>query len=197
MLQGHGDDIYNCKYEIKSNFSSNIGKQDLSALCTVLQSQIHLIRSYPEPNADALAQLIAEKNQIDRNTVCITNGATEAIYLIAQAFQERKSAIIIPTFSEYEDACSLNNHQISFYKEMESISGMENLVWLCNPNNPTGNVYQKDKLKSIIQQYPNTFFVLDQSYESLTGQSVFNIQEAISIDNLILIHSMTKQYAIP
>ena len=198
MLRGHGDDIYNHKQEIKSNFSSNIyGKQDLTSLFAYLKSKIHLISSYPEPDAASFAQLIAEKNEVEKNTIVVTNGATEAIYLIAQTFRKNKSAIIIPTFSEYEDACAANEHSLFFYQNIEEINGTENLVWLCNPNNPTGKVYEKDELKKYILRYPKTLFVIDQSYESLTNQSVFSMQESLGFSNLILVHSMTKQFAIP
>jgi threonine-phosphate decarboxylase len=51
----------------------------------------------------------------------VTSGATEAIYLIAQAYRESHSAVLIPTFSEYEDACRINGHRISYIHSLDEI----------------------------------------------------------------------------
>ncbi|MFV0417258.1 MAG: threonine-phosphate decarboxylase [Dysgonomonas sp.] len=198
MIEGHGDDIYSYNKEIISNFSSNVyGRQDMSALDEHLQRNIHSIHSYPEPDAKSFASLIADKNNISINNVCITNGATEAIYLIAQSFANNKTAVIIPTFSEYEDACRIHNHKLSFYEKLDDVTADTQLVWLCNPNNPNGYVYDKDALKDIIKLHPNTYFVFDQSYEYFTDQPVMKIKEAVDFKNVILLHSMTKEYTIP
>lgn len=198
MIEGHGDDIYSYNKEIISNFSSNVyGRQDMSALDEHLQRNIQIIHSYPEPDAKSLAQLIAKKSNVSIDNVCITNGATDAIYLIAQAFANSKTAVIIPTFSEYEDACRIHNHKLSFYEKLDDITVDKQLVWLCNPNNPNGYVYDKDFLKDFIKQHPDTYFVFDQSYEYFTDKPVMKINEAIAFKNVILLHSMTKEYAIP
>lgn len=197
MIEGHGDDIYSYS-KVISNFSSNVyGRQDMSPLDEYLQRNIQIIHSYPEPDAKSLARLIADKNNASTDNVCITNGATDAIYLIAQAFANTKTAVIIPTFSEYEDACRIHGHQLSFYEKLEDITDDIRLVWLCNPNNPNGYVYDKDFLKDIAERHPDTYFIFDQSYEYFTDKPVMKINEAIGFKNVILLHSMTKEYAIP
>lgn len=71
------------------------------------------IRSYPEPEPYSLEQALAHSLHLsDGKEVCVTNGATEAIYLIAQTFRGKNSAILMPTFSEYADACRLHHHKI-------------------------------------------------------------------------------------
>lgn len=198
MIEGHGDDIYGYDREIISNFSSNVyGKQDMSVLDKHLQANIHSIHSYPEPDAISVLQLIANKNNVSVENVYVTNGATEAIYLIAQAFANSKTAIIIPTFSEYEDACGIHGHNLSFYLRLEDVPADTQLVWLCNPNNPTGYVSDKAMLERVVRLHPNTYFVFDQSYEYFTDKSLLTINEAVRFENVILLHSMTKQYAIP
>ena len=198
MLKGHGDEIYDYNREIVSNFSSNIyGKQDLSALQRHLCSRMDLIHSYPEPDAASLVRLLADKYRISANNVCVTNGATEAIYLIAQTFQASQTGIIIPTFSEYEDACSIHKHTLSFYKNPDEISGNEQLVWICNPNNPDGQVHETNYLNKIVEQNRSTIFVFDQSYGYFSKKTVWDIRQAIKSENVILLHSMTKQYAVP
>lgn len=199
MIQGHGDDIHSCQTEIKINFSSNVyAKQDMSELDAFLSSNIHLIHSYPEPDAFSLAEVIANKYHITTNNIAITNGATEGIYLIAQAFREKSSTIIIPTFSEYEDACAMNKHKLNYSTSLSAISKDTDLVWLCNPNNPDGKAYDRDILSDFISHHPHILFIIDQSYVAFTEER-FSLPSKTSIEheNLIILHSLTKCYAIP
>lgn len=198
MIDGHGDDIYKYGQKITSNFSSNIfSKQDFPALREHLCSCLHLIYSYPEPDAHSLSSLLSKKYELNAKNICTTNGATEAIYLIAQAYKGSQSSIIVPTFSEYEDACRIHSHKLSFIKELQNIEPPTEMVWLCNPNNPTGFTYDIYYLKDIVKQYPDTLFVFDQSYGYFTNKKVWNIKEAAEYKNVILLHSMTKEYAVP
>lgn len=198
MILGHGDDIYKHKHQIVSNFSSNVDThQDLSALRNHLCLHIDVIHSYPEADAHSLIEALACKNSIATGNVCVTNGATEAIYLIAQAFRGSRTSIVIPTFSEYEDACTIHAHQLQFVTLLDDIDANVELVWLCNPNNPTGTIYNKDYLISFVNQHPNTYFVFDQSYEAFCSQELLSTQEAIDLPNVILLHSLTKCFAIP
>ena len=113
MLQGHGDDLYRFARPIRANFSSNVpGRVDLGALKAHLQAHLDLIGHYPEPEPYTLEAALAGRLRIDPAAVCVTNGATEAIYLIAHAFARSHSAILQPTFSEYADACRLYHHLI-------------------------------------------------------------------------------------
>lgn len=198
MINGHGDDIYRYKDKILINFSSNIYvKQDMSALHEFLCLELRKVHSYPEPDAFSLNTLLAEKHHIKVENIQVTNGATEAIYLLAQTYQNSCSAIVIPTFSEYEDACCINRHQLRYYKDLNQIEDNIDIVWLCNPNNPDGRIYDADCLIQVIENHPNILFVIDQSYASFSNLRVLNIQETIAYRNVVLLHSMTKQYAIP
>ena len=106
MIEGHGDDLHH--YEpgtVRINFSTNIFQQaDTSALKAHLKERIDIINNYPEPQPQALENMIAERLGIDVDCVMVTNGATEAIYLIAQKLHRSVSIIPQPTFSEYADA---------------------------------------------------------------------------------------------
>lgn len=150
MINGHGDDIH--KYNIESNFSSNIyGKQDQTLLHDYLCSKLKEIHSYPEPDAHSLVEVLATKHRVNTDNIIITNGATEAIYILAQAYRESKTAIIIPTFSEYEDACTIHKHQLSFHQTLEDIDSDTEMVWLCNPNNPNGKIYDINHLRELVK----------------------------------------------
>ncbi|PXV61961.1 threonine-phosphate decarboxylase [Dysgonomonas alginatilytica] len=198
MITGHGDDAYQFNYEIVSNFSSNVyNKFDLKDLKEYLWANIASIHSYPEPDALTLRKLIGKKLNISSEEISVTNGATEAIYLIAQAFRGSKTAVVIPTFREYEDACEIHEHSLYFIESLDNIEPDTQLVWLCNPNNPTGKIYDKEYLKGIISSNPNTCFVIDQSYAAFTENKIWNASEALNFNNVILLHSLTKCYAIP
>ncbi|MBK5720173.1 aminotransferase class I/II-fold pyridoxal phosphate-dependent enzyme [Dysgonomonas sp. Marseille-P4677] len=198
MILGHGDDIYSHNKPIVSNFSSNIySRQNLSDLQQYLCSHIDAIHSYPEPDASSLLKLLAQKHSVGTENISVTNGATEAIYLIAQAFQNSVSSIISPTFSEYGDASCVNNHKVQYVRCLQEVDPYANLVWICNPNNPTGTVTSKDLLKEYIVSHPLQYIVIDQSYEHFTTKDLFSVEEASGYKNVLLLHSMTKHYAIP
>lgn len=198
MIHGHGDDTFRYA-QIDANFSSNVYQQlDLSGLTRYLCEKITAIHAYPEPDAGTLAKKIAQRYQVLHENICVTNGATEAIYLIAQAFRGSKTAILSPVFSEYADACSVHEHQVTHIFDLKELTQETQLVWLCNPNNPMGIVYPIDELREYISRYPDTCFVMDHSYASfLLDTSLLQDNETVSYSNVILLHSMTKHFAIP
>lgn len=198
MLNGHGDDIFNQKKKIKINFSSNIlNRQETPDLYEHLFARMSFIHSYPEPDAHSLAEVLARKHKVEVENLCVTNGATEAIYLVAQTFSGCRTGIIIPTFSEYEDACRMHGHQLSFYRNLEEMPSNLDMLWLCNPNNPNGKTYDLGFLTKFVEKNKQTLFIVDQSYADFTELPVWKVEEAARYENLILLHSMTKQYAVP
>ena len=198
MINGHGDDIHHYTHPITSNFSSNVYCGiDHQELFQRLGSKISCLCNYPEPAPVTLETAFADFFQVTGESVCVTNGATEAIYLIAQAFRGRKSAVWAPTFSEYADACRLHHHKISYIYTYDSLPADAEVVWLCNPNNPTGEVRPLSKLKDWISCNPHKLFVIDQSYEAFTLHPLYSVYEAAALPNVLLIHSLTKHFAIP
>ena len=199
MIDGHGDDSYKYAREITSNFSSNVyNKVDLSGLHAHLCERMASISAYPEPQPYTLEARLALRHHLAPAEVCATNGATEAIYLIAQAFRDTRTAILQPTFSEYADACRMHGHRLSsIYTLTDELPEEVRMLWLCNPNNPTGEVCDKGFLMQYIEQHPLVCFVIDQSYEFFTLQPLFTAAEAAEYPNVLLLHSLTKRYAIP
>jgi threonine-phosphate decarboxylase len=199
MIFGHGDDAFNYGSRVRMNFSSNLpGFADLTGLKVHLAARLDVIGSYPEPEATALEAMLASELGVPQNTVMVTAGATEAIYLIAQLYRGWASIIPQPTFSEYADACKMHGHIVSYYDndDMETLPD-NRIYWLCNPNNPTGNVMLKALMSHVIREQRNHTFVVDQSYEDYTLKAMLQPREMLDCHNLILIHSMTKKYCIP
>ena len=185
MIKGHGDDAY--KYNnIVSDFSSNICKNPAAceAVMGLLSRQPELLAHYPEPEAWTLEKMIAEKSGVPAASVIVTNGATDAIYLVAQTFRV-KHIIEEPTFSEYQDACQM------FPSENNDLT----CLWICNPNNPTGTIGRTRYLADITKDY--SFVVIDQSYEQYAKFKCIIPTTAWKKGNVIQIHSMTKTYGVP
>lgn len=198
MIEGHGDDLYKYNDNIRINFSSNIYNHvSYNELHEFIKVKLNLIHSYPSPLPYKAEERIAIVSGISNKEICMTNGATEAIYIIAQLYKNRKTTILIPTFSEYEDACRIHNHKITFSTSIHHIDKESEIVWICNPNNPTGEVVDKLIVEKIINDNPEKLFVIDQSYECFTDKPLFAAHEAKEYKNVIIIHSMTKEYAVP
>ena len=105
MIYGHGDDTFRYGDKIKLNFSSNIyAWADLSGLKEHLMEHFEVVSHYPETEPSSLEKLLAEHLGVPENTVMITSGANEAIYLIAQLYKGWASIIPQPTFNAYEYA---------------------------------------------------------------------------------------------
>lgn len=202
MIDGHGDDLY--KYgNITANFSSNVYNEvDHSLLWEHLRGRMECMVSYPEPQPYTLEGRIAEQCGVAQENVCVTNGATEAIYLVAQRYAGSRSVIFVPAFSEYADACAIHGHKVTGAQSLGEIERLcstagVDVVWICNPNNPTGIVQPKGELAALVERYPGVVFVVDQSYEFFTLKEVFTAAEGASYRNVVLFHSMTKRYAVP
>lgn len=203
MLFGHGDDFHNFKGEIKINFSSNIWHgAKIDKLKEHLWDNFDKVNNYPEPDASTICRLIARRNEINENNVLMTNGSTTCFYLLAQTFQGAKSTILIPAFSEYEDACRMYNHELSFFNASENdlseldLEGQD-FCWICNPNNPDGRLIHRTELIRLIENNRNTTFIIDQAYLSFVIEDTLKVSDIKNHPNLILIHSISKAYNIP
>jgi len=199
MLIGHGDDIYDYSGLVKHNFSSNVFLDiQMTGLKEHLCQRINDIDHYPPAMLTALERqlsILLRNNQWEN---IITNGATEAIYLLAQATGAGcRSAILVPTFSEYEDACRMHGHEIQYIRSLREVNDEMNMVWLCNPNNPTGMLIPREEIVNVAFNHPNVVFVIDQSYEYFCAEEQLQPREASSLGNVIQLHSMTKKYSIP
>ncbi len=197
MIKGHGDDLY--KYPgIRLNFSSNVyTKFDHEGLFYHLAQRLDNVVSYPEPAPESLERELAASIGISAENVCVTNGATEAIYLTAQTFRRSKSAFLVPTFSEYSDACCIHEHTLCSIFSLNQIPEDAQLVWLCNPNNPTGTVLPKNDLLQVFEKHPNMLFVVDASYAPFTEVETVSPKDAADLPNVLMLHSMTKGFSIP
>ena len=176
MLFGHGDDHYNSQKEVKINFSSNVWHgADLRTLREHLNEQFYELTRYPEPDASSLKRLLARCYEVEEENIVVTNGSITAFYLLAQTWKGAKSAIAVPSFAEYEDACRLHGHEVSFFPTSCDLSGLslegQDFCWICNPNNP--------------------------AYVAFTTERLLEPSDVCNHPNLILIQSISKAHNIP
>lgn len=197
----HGNDTYRFNHEIKADFSTNtwyLGPHP--DLLEYLKSEMSCIANYPELQSESLTSRLADYHHLADDQVLVCNGTAEAIFLIALGHQGEMSRIIKPTFSEYEHACRVHNHQISFCGSNFVTQGMstpEGLFWLCNPNNPTGQVYSQDLLLHLVKNNPQTLFIIDEAYADFCIEDISLVSLVGKYKNLLILKSMTKNYCLP
>lgn len=201
MILGHGDDGYLHNETIRANFSSNVFYEGLpEGLKEHLSSHWDTITRYPDANAESLQKALVNWHQLQAQEILVTNGATEAFYLIAHHLQKQSATIIIPSFAEYEDACRVHAVALKFM-EWESINKNTRFateaVFFGNPNNPTGSVFAKELLYALLENNPNTLFVIDEAYVDFTVNEISMIHKINTFTNLLIVKSLTKTYAIP
>ena len=202
MIEGHGDDGWKYKATIRADFSSNVWHGGLDpGLDEHLQKSIATITHYPEAGAQTLQEEAAAAYGVAPDNVLVANGATEAIYLAAQAFRHKKIATLLtPSFAEYADACRLHGLDIQ-QQPWESVTAEShfsaNLVFLCNPNNPTGAAMPLALLRQLLNNNPRAFFVIDESYIEFTRSTQTLLPYLDDHPNLLLLRSLTKSCRIP
>ena len=198
---GHGDDLHKYNKTIfKANFSSNVWyKGAPENLIQHLKEKILSIENYPAPNAENITKLIEEHHQLKAQSTIITNGATEAFYLIANTFHGTSATICTPSFSEYELASKVNNLAIQFIDRKSILTHQFNteIAFICNPNNPDGFETTSEEIETLIQKFPNTLFIIDEAYIEFTSSNISCISFVEKQNNILIIKSLTKLFCIP
>lgn len=172
-------------------------------------SWLHGIVQYPDPQSSLLKKKLAGQNGIETNNILIGNGGAEIISLIGRLFAGKKVLIVEPTFSEYEKVCQINHCDITYFQLMEGweldtqqliaqLSKVD-VVFLCNPNNPTGCYYGKDKIKEIVEECEkqNCYLIVDEAFYDFVAQYESLVSILKEYSTLIMLRSLTKIFAIP
>jgi histidinol-phosphate aminotransferase len=171
------------------------------------------LAAYPDSSCLELREALAERLGIGTERILAGNGSTELIHLIARAYLSTKDSAFIfsPTFGEYAAACyiqgvepgyMLTSEADGFYwglSENIKIIRAEHpkLVFLCNPNNPTGVYLNKETIQEISSAIGNSgLLVLDEAYVSFV-EDAWDSRPLLEMGNIVLLCSMTKDYALP
>lgn len=180
-----------------------------------IRENLNLIHHYPDPDHGWLLEALSTSVGVEPDNVVVGNGSTELIYLFAEIFLESgfEAVIPVPTFNEYKAAIERFDGNIVFikcdpaknfrlnFRELErSISKKTRMIFLCNPNSPTGFLYEKDDVLRIIEfaAEKNVFVFLDEDYIDFVEDSKrYSMAEYVSdYDNLFVLRSLTKFYCL-
>jgi len=169
------------------------------------------ILHYPDIDCAGLRKYIGQKVGRPQDEIIVGNGSTELFYLIPRTLKPSKGIIFQPTFSEFAEAlkCShaeaVNNvlrseENFCFtYQESYFDDKKVKMVFLCNPNNPTGQLVEKVVILSMVKQHPAITFVIDEAFMDFVEEpeKYSVMHEAGTLRNLIVVRSLTKFYGFP
>ena len=168
---------------------------------------------YPDTHASALREQLANVNGVEPGEVLVTNGVSQAIWLLALAYIRPNDIALelSPTFGEYRVACELMGAQVescwartedSFHPNIEEVAARvrddrPRMVWLCNPNNPTGRYLTEGKVHALLQACvrAGSLLVVDEAYVNFV-ESTWSPIALLESSHLVLLRSMTKDYAL-
>lgn len=200
MLKGHGDDRYLYQEPIRADFSSNVRTEHFpKEMPEILQEGMESILRYPEPQGESLRSRLAEIHGVGEDEVLVTNGSTEAFYMIAAAFDAGTATIPAPTFAEYADACKAHGWKVRrpYWDQLGETDAQGQLIFLCNPNSPTGKARSPGTLLEILEKASLSLAVIDESNLELTPEPVSLLPHFTGQDDRIIVRSLTKSFGIP
>jgi len=190
------------------DFSANInplGPPDW--LRPLISSKVSDLIHYPDPDATELVEALAGQHRISADQVLVGNGATELLYLLPRALGCSFLLLAVPSYADYEEPARLSGLQIE-RMQLSAGNGFaldpndlvpflkpKQLVLLGQPNNPTGRTFDADTLRGVALGHPDSLFVVDESFIGFTDTSQ-SLQQNRP-DNLLILTSLTKLYAIP
>ena len=218
MNTNHGANLHSLSEElgIKKeqiiDFSSNINPYGLSPKgLKALKDNLNLASIYPDPNYTSLKSSISEYCNCDPKNIVLGSGATELISSTIKVVNPKKTLLLSPAYSEYENELNKIGSEIKkvFYKkelnfkididELISILNSDNfdLLVICNPNNPTGSLLTLSNLKEIGIHFKKSIMI-DETYIEFTN---FINTSAISLinqfNNFIVIRGTSKFFSTP
>ena len=205
----HGGNIHRIKRQKLNpviDFSANINPLGLpEKVKEFFREGVDDILHYPDPDAAELTFSIARNWGIDEKNILVGNGSVDLIYLILNTFRPGRVIIPQPTFSEYERAAVSIKSKIDFIELREeegfSLGGSRpeqgDMVFICNPNNPTGNLLLTDGQE--IKRIPGEFLVVDEAFMDFLpeGRDLSLIGKRDRGKRIMVLRSFTKIFSMP
>lgn len=211
----HGGDIYSFdseKQEKILDYSSNINPLGVGVkLEEAIIKNFHLLERYPDVNYLELRENIGRFNGVNLENIVVGNGAVEVLFLYMKALSPKSAMIVSPTFAEYERAlknidCQLTYHELyekdNFKLDIDRLVGElrdEELVVLCNPNNPTGNLIplaQIEELNRKLKERSTKLFIDECFIEFIEGWEEISAS-LLKSKNIFILRAFTKFFGIP
>jgi len=162
---------------------------------------------YPDPLQKDLKKTISEIKNVPVENIFIGNGSDEAIDLLFRAFCEPGEDNVVaiePTYGMYKVCADINNVQyrnvklndnfdIEAYKMIDAANAKTKIIWLCTPNNPTGNSLNRTEVHKLLKWFRG-LVVIDEAYVDFSrgGSYASFINE---YPNLVILQTMSKAWA--
>lgn len=209
-------DAYNVSYSVTDMRNPNFIKIDANenpfALPKNIETLLHkaisksVFARYPDPLCTSLREKISKRVGVGIDNLLVGNGSDELLGLIAHCFFGKK--VMIPEFSYpvYSHLAKISNmkalslpvkkEDFSLRKDLGFTLKKEqpDLVFFACPNNPTGNLYDKDLILSAIDENPETLFVIDEAYYDFCGKSL--LKDVSKKQNTIVLRTLSKAYGV-
>ncbi len=167
---------------------------------------------YPDSESTEVREALTQKLNLSPDQIIVGSGSTELIRLIASAFFGSGDCVLIPqpTYGEYETACRIVDAEV-LKPRMAGPSGLRldipglktviverhpKGIFICNPNNPTGEYLSEQKLKSIAMWAGEGVVVIDEAYVGFT-ETAWDSRDLLETGHVIIVRSMTKDFALP
>ncbi|TDA69447.1 MAG: threonine-phosphate decarboxylase [Clostridia bacterium] len=179
----------------------------------VMRENLDLIQYYPDPESRQLRLALAEFLQVPPACILPTNGASEAIYLLALSRRPARVLTLAPTFSEYARAAAATGADIIFFPLDKGSSfslplttflpqcHQADMIFLGHPNNPTGQLLERHTLEVLAEfcQEEGIYLVVDESFIALvTDKETSSYREWIGhFPRLTIVGSLTKSFCLP
>ena len=163
---------------------------------------------YPDPLQWKVKQKLSEIKQVAPEKMFLGNGSDECIDLLYRSFCEPgldNVIIVPPTYGMYEVSANINNielrkapllpdYQLNLAHIEQLIDGNTKIIWLCSPNNPTGNSLNREDVEMVLNNF-NGLVVVDEAYINFSKQKSF-IQELKDYPNLVVMQTLSKAWGL-
>jgi len=218
MIRDHGGNVgeiarrYGIDEDTILDFSASINPLGYSpALKEAIIKNIDSVLNYPDMNSVDLVSGLSRYHDIDEKHIMVGNGSTEFMYSIPLAFKPGKALIVTPAFSEYEKGLSVVGADVTYFQTDEKhkfsvdISSLcsrlgegFDILYLCNPANPTGVLTPKAELFSLIAraQEVGVLSIVDEAFIDFVEEESVK-REILEFSHLIVLRSMTKFFGVP
>ncbi len=201
--QEHGANIAeiarlnSCSVEEIIDFSSNLNPFGVpKSVELAIIENIGNISNYLDEN-DKLKQALSGYLRINADNLLLDNGSAALIYKLFPFLGLKSVKIIGPTFSEYERAARAYGCEIAVSRQPSAVS---NAIFICNPNNPTATLKNKDEIIELVNKAAadNSYLIVDEAFmDFVEDQENFSVKNLVEeIPNLIVLRSLTKFFAL-
>jgi threonine-phosphate decarboxylase len=177
-----------------------------ASVLRALRRALAFVCRYPDPGCTELTARLAALHGVAPEQIVVGNGSSELIHVLPRALGARRAAIVEPTYTEYLHASQLAGAEVGHWlPDGEDFTpgpfdpGGADLVWLGNPNNPTGYLWDVARLLGWIRTCPRTVFAVDEAFLPFETReaSLSLIPHLHRLPNLVVLRSLTKVYALP